>query len=95
MTIHKSIAVGTNDSVQSQAAVLRAARRAQAADVPLAVLPVVDDRRAAALATYSGKASMVVMGSVRTHLGCVLADRALQVAATAAKVPVAVAGTAP
>ena len=94
MTIHTSITVGTNDSVQSQAAVLWAARRAQAADVPLAVLHVVEDRRAAALGKYSGKASMMVTGSGSTHLGCVRADRALQVAATA-KVPVAVAGTAP
>jgi nucleotide-binding universal stress UspA family protein len=135
MTIHKPIAVGTNDSAQSQAAVLWAARRAQRANVPLVILHVVDDRWVAdpypwfgvleeagdkllqtaagrirgtfqvpvttrllngsvggALAKYSGKASMLVVGSGTGHLGGVLADRALQVAATA-KVPVAVVGT--
>jgi nucleotide-binding universal stress UspA family protein len=44
MTSHKPIAVGTNDSAQSQSAVLWAARRAHRADLPLVILHVVDDR---------------------------------------------------
>jgi nucleotide-binding universal stress UspA family protein len=44
------------------------------------------------LANYSRKASMLVIGSGSGHLGGTLADRALQVAASA-KVPVAVVGT--
>ena len=44
MTSQKPIAVGTNDSAQSQAAVLWAARRAHRAGLPLVVLHVVDDR---------------------------------------------------
>jgi nucleotide-binding universal stress UspA family protein len=44
------------------------------------------------LAKYSGKTSMVVVGSGTGHLGGSLADRALQVAASS-KVPVAVVGT--
>jgi len=44
MTSRKPIAVGTNDSAQSQAAVLWAARRAHRADLPLVILHVVDDR---------------------------------------------------
>lgn len=135
MLSRKPIAVGTNDSAQSQAAVLWAARRAEEANVPLVILHVVDDRWVAepypwigvleesgekllevaadrvrgafpiaittrlltgsvggSLAKYSGKASMVVVGSGTGHLGGSLADRALQVAASA-KVPVAVVGT--
>ena len=135
MTTHKPIAVGTNDSAQSQAAVLWAVRRANQEKVPLVILHVVDDRWVAepypwigaleeageklletaanrvrgtlpitittklltgsvggSLAKYSGKASMVVVGSGSGHLGGSLADRALQVAASS-KVPVAVVGT--
>lgn len=135
MTTRKPIAVATNDSPQSQAAVLWAARRAERAGVPLVILHVVDDRWVAepypwigvleeagdkllqtaagrirgafpinvttrlltgsvggSLAKYSGKASMVVVGSGTGHLGGSLADRALQVAASS-KVPVAVVGT--
>lgn len=44
MSSQKPIAVGTNDSAQSQAAVLWAARRAHRANVPLVILHVVDDR---------------------------------------------------
>jgi len=44
MTSHKPIAVGTNDSAQSQSAVLWAARRAHRAGLPLVILHVVDDR---------------------------------------------------
>ena len=44
MTSQKPIAAGTNDSAQSQAAVLWAARRAHRAGLPLVVLHVVDDR---------------------------------------------------
>ncbi|KRE82716.1 universal stress protein [Arthrobacter sp. Soil764] len=44
MTSQKPIAVGTNDSAQSQAAVLWAARRAHQAGLPLVVVHVVDDR---------------------------------------------------
>ncbi|GGH92701.1 universal stress protein [Arthrobacter liuii] len=44
MSSQKPIAVGTNDSAQSQSAVLWAARRARRADLPLVVLHVVDDR---------------------------------------------------
>ena len=44
MTSQKPIAVGTNDSAQSQAAVLWAARRAHRAGLPLVILHVVDDR---------------------------------------------------
>ncbi|MFF1879964.1 universal stress protein [Pseudarthrobacter sp. NPDC058196] len=44
MPSQKPIAVGTNDSAQSQAAVLWAARRAQRANLPLVILHVVDDR---------------------------------------------------
>jgi len=44
MTSQKPIAVGTNDSAQSQAAVLWAARRAHRANLPLVILHVVDDR---------------------------------------------------
>jgi nucleotide-binding universal stress UspA family protein len=43
------------------------------------------------LAKFSGKASMMVIGSGTFHLGGTLADRALQVAASS-KVPVAVVG---
>lgn len=135
MTTRKPIAAATNDSPQSQAAVLWAARRAQRAGLPLVILHVVDDRWASepypwtgvleeagdkllqtaagrirgafpigvttrlltgsvggSLAKYSGKASMVVVGSGTGHLGGTLADRALQVAASS-KVPVAVVGT--
>lgn len=135
MTTRKPIAVATNDSPQSQAAVLWAARRAERSGLPLVILHVVDDRWAAdpypwigvleeagdkllqtaagrirgafpisvttrlltgsvggSLAKYSGKASMVVVGSGTGHLGGTLADRALQVAASS-KVPVAVVGT--
>ncbi|MFP5367136.1 MAG: universal stress protein, partial [Actinomycetes bacterium] len=135
MTTRKPIAVATNDSPQSQAAVLWAARRAERAGVPLVILHVVDDRWVAepypwigvleeagdrllqtaagrvrdafpitittrlltgsiggSLAKYSGKTSMLVIGSGTGHLGGSLADRALQVAASA-KVPVAVVGT--
>lgn len=135
MTSRKPIAVGTNESAQSQEAVLWAARRAERAGLPLVILHVVDDRWVAdpypwfgvleeagdqllktaagrirgafpipvttrllngsvggELARYSGKASMLVVGSGSGHLGGSLADRALQVAASA-KVPVAVVGT--
>ena len=135
MSSQKPIAVGTNDSAQSQAAVLWAARRAHRANLPLVIVHVVDDRWIAepypwfgtlqqageellktaagrlegsvpvtpatemltgsvggALAKYSKKTSMMVIGSGSGHLGGALADRALQVA-TAAKVPVAVIGT--
>ncbi|TNB72107.1 universal stress protein [Arthrobacter sp. BB-1] len=135
MTTRKPIAVATNDSPQSQAAVLWAARRAERSGLPLVILHVVDDRWMAepypwigvleeagdkllqtaagrirgafpigvttrlltgsvggSLAKYSGKASMVVVGSGTGHLGGSLADRALQVAASS-KVPVAVVGT--
>lgn len=135
MTNRKPIAAATNDSPQSQAAVLWAARRAERAGLPLVVLHVVDDRWVAepypwigvleeagdrllqtaagrvreafpitittrlltgsiggSLAKYSGKASMLVVGSGTGHLGGSLADRALQVAASS-KVPVAVVGT--
>jgi nucleotide-binding universal stress UspA family protein len=44
MSSRKPIAVGTNDSAQSQAAVLWAARRAHRANLPLVILHVVDDR---------------------------------------------------
>ncbi|TDT80431.1 nucleotide-binding universal stress UspA family protein [Arthrobacter sp. AG258] len=44
MSSQKPIAVGTNDSAQSQAAVLWAARRAHDAKLPLVILHVVDDR---------------------------------------------------
>jgi nucleotide-binding universal stress UspA family protein len=44
MTTRKPIAAATNDSPQSQAAVLWAARRAERAGVPLVILHVVDDR---------------------------------------------------
>lgn len=47
MTSQKPIAVGTNGSAQSQAAVLWAARRAQRAGLPLVVLhvhPIIDSR---------------------------------------------------
>lgn len=134
MTSRKPIAVGTNDSAQSQEAVIWAARRAEKAGLPLVILHVVDDRWVAdpypwfgvleeagdqllktaagrirgafpipvttrllngsiggELAKYSGKASMLVVGSGSGHLGGSLADRALQVAASA-KVPVAVIG---
>lgn len=135
MTTRKPIAVATNDSPQSQAAVLWAARRAERSGLPLVILHVVDDRWIAepypwigvleeagdkllqtaagrirgtfpisvttrlltgsvggSLAKYSGKASMVVVGSGTGHPGGSLADRALQVAASS-KVPVAVVGT--
>jgi nucleotide-binding universal stress UspA family protein len=135
MTIRKPIAVGTNDSAQSQAAVLWAARCAQHHGLPLLIVHVVDDRWVAepypfigvleqaggkllesaavrvreaipinvttqlltgsiggALAKFSGKASLLVVGSGSFHLGGTLADRALQVAASS-KVPVAVVGT--
>ncbi|MDQ0664117.1 nucleotide-binding universal stress UspA family protein [Arthrobacter ulcerisalmonis] len=135
MTSQKPIAVGTNDSAQSQAAVLWAARRAHRFGLPLVIVHVVDDRWVAepypwfgtlqqvgeellktaagrlegtvpvtpdtelltgsvggALAKYSKRTSMMVIGSGSGHLGGALADRALQVA-TAAKVPVAVVGT--
>jgi nucleotide-binding universal stress UspA family protein len=135
MTSRKPIAVATDDSPQSQAAVLWAARRAEKAGLPLVLLHVVDDRWVAepypwfgvleeagdqllktaagrirgatpvpvttrlltgsvggSLAKYSRKASMLVIGSGSGHLGGTLADRALQVAASA-KVPVAVVGT--
>ncbi|BCW19348.1 hypothetical protein NtRootA9_20560 [Arthrobacter sp. NtRootA9] len=135
MTSRKPIAVATDDSPQSQAAVLWAARRSEKAGLPLVLLHVVDDRWVAepypwfgvleeagdqllktaagrirgatpvpvttrlltgsvggSLANYSRKASMLVIGSGSGHLGGTLADRALQVAASA-KVPVAVVGT--
>lgn len=44
MTTHKPIAVATNDSAQSQAAVLWAAARAKRAGLPLVILHVADDR---------------------------------------------------
>ncbi|MGO4235654.1 universal stress protein [Pseudarthrobacter sp. YAF2] len=44
MSSQKPIAVGTNDSAQSQAAVLWAARRAHRANLPLVIVHVVDDR---------------------------------------------------
>lgn len=130
----KPIAVATNDSEQSRAAVNWAARRAENNKLPLTILHVVDDRWLAepspwikgleeagdrllqavatrareafpisintqlltgsvgrSLGKYSGKASMLVMGSGSGHLGGSLADRALQVAATS-KCPVAVVG---
>lgn len=135
MNTGKPIAVGTNDSAQSQAAVTWAARRAERTNVPLVILHVVDDRWLAAshrwvealeetgekllkvaagrvresfpieittklmtgsvggsLRKYSGKISMLVVGSGSGHLGGSLSDLALQVAA-AAKCPVAVVGT--
>ena len=135
MTTRKPIAVGTNGSAQSQAAVVWAARRAQRTGLPLLIIHVVDDRWVAepypfigvleeaggkllesaavrvrdavpitvttellagsvggALAKFSSKASMLVVGSGGFHLGGTLADRALQVAASS-KVPVAVVGT--
>jgi nucleotide-binding universal stress UspA family protein len=135
MKTQKPIAVATNESSQSQAAVMWAARRAERAGLPLVILHVVDDRWVAdpnpwiralreagdrllqtaasrtreafqisistqlltgsvggALGKYSGKASMMVIGSGSGHLGGSLADRALQVAASA-KCPVAVVGT--
>lgn len=135
MKTDKPIAVATNDSAQSQSAVMWAAHRAERARVPLVIVHVVDDRWMAdpypwikalreagdkllqtaarrareasqvnmstrlltgsvggALGKYSGKASMVVIGSGAGHLGGSLADRALQVAA-ASKCPVAVVGT--
>lgn len=48
MSTSKPIAVGTNDSAQSQAAVVWAARRAEQAKVPLVIVHVVDDRWLAA-----------------------------------------------
>jgi nucleotide-binding universal stress UspA family protein len=130
----KPIAVATNESVQSQAAVRWAAARAARAGVPLVILHVVDDRWVAEpvswtgilvekggelldiaagrvrgtvpvdittkvlegsiageLRRYSGKVSMLVVGSGAPHLGGSLTDRALQIAA-AAKCPVAVIG---
>jgi nucleotide-binding universal stress UspA family protein len=130
----KPIAVATNDSAQSQAAVRWAAARAARAGVPLVILHVVDDRWVAEpvswtgilmekggelldiaagrvrgtvpvdittkvlegsiageLRRYSGKVSMLVVGSGAPHLGGSLTDRALQIAA-AAKCPVAVIG---
>ncbi|MGX1161224.1 nucleotide-binding universal stress UspA family protein [Arthrobacter sp. SLBN-100] len=130
----KPIAVATNESAQSQAAVRWAAARAARAGVPLVILHVVDDRWVAEpvswtgillekgselldvaakrvrgtvpidittkvlegsiageLRRYSGKVSMLVVGSGAPHLGGSLTDRALQVAA-AAKCPVAVIG---
>ncbi|MFF1251585.1 universal stress protein [Pseudarthrobacter sp. NPDC058329] len=135
MTTRKPIAVGTDDSARSQAAVLWAAGRAERAGLPLVIVHVVDDRWVAEpypfigvleeaggklldsaalrvqdafsipvstqlltgsvggqLAEFSGKASMVVVGSGGFHLGGTLADRALQVAASS-EVPVAVVGT--
>lgn len=134
MTSRKPIAVGTNDSAQSQEAVRWAARRAEQSGLPLVILHVVDDRWVAdpypwfgvleeagdrllktaagrirgefsipvttrllngsvggELARYSGKASMLVVGSGSGHVGGSLADRALQTAASA-KVPVTVVG---
>jgi nucleotide-binding universal stress UspA family protein len=44
MTSRKPIAVGTNDSVQGQAAVLWAAHRAHRAGLPLVIVHVIDDR---------------------------------------------------
>jgi len=44
MTARKPIAVGTNDSAQSRAAVLWAARRAHRSGLPLVIVHVVDDR---------------------------------------------------
>ncbi|MFP5312931.1 MAG: universal stress protein [Actinomycetes bacterium] len=44
MTSRKPIAVATNDSAQSQAAILWAARRAHRTGLPLVILHVVDDR---------------------------------------------------
>lgn len=44
MTARKPIAVGTNDSAQSRAAVLWAARRAHRSALPLVIVHVVDDR---------------------------------------------------
>jgi nucleotide-binding universal stress UspA family protein len=44
MTSRKPIAVGTDDSARSQAAVLWAARRAERAGLPLVIVHVVDDR---------------------------------------------------
>lgn len=131
----KPIAVATNDSAQSQAAVTWAARRAERDKLPLTILHVVDDRWLAepnpwikglqeagdrllqgaasrareafpisitaqlltgsvgrSLGKYSGKVSMLVVGSGSGHLGGSLADRALQVAATS-KCPVAAVGT--
>ena len=130
----KPIAVATNESAQSQAAVRWAAARAARAGVPLVILHVVDDRWVAEpvswtgilmekggelldiaagrvrgtvpvdittkvlegsiageLRRYSGKVSMLVVGSGAPHLGGSLTDRALQIAA-AAKCPVAVIG---
>jgi nucleotide-binding universal stress UspA family protein len=131
----KPIAVATNDSEQSRAAVAWAAHRAERAKLPLTILHVVDDRWMAepnpwikglheagdrllqavaararqafpisinarlltggvgrTLGKYSGKASMLVVGSGSGHLGGSLADRALQVSASS-KCPVAVIGT--
>ncbi|MET1087349.1 MAG: universal stress protein [Arthrobacter sp.] len=134
MTTRKPIAVATNDSAQSRAAVQWAARRAQREGLPLLIVHVVDDRWVAepypfigvleeagqkllesaavrvresvtvpvstklltgsvsgSLAKFSGKASLMVIGSGTFHLGGTLADRALQLAASS-KVPVAVVG---
>ncbi|VXB40559.1 hypothetical protein ARTHRO9AX_160069 [Arthrobacter sp. 9AX] len=134
MSARKPIAVATNDSAQSRAAVQWAARRAQREGLPPLIVHVVDDRWVAepypfigvleeagrkllesaavrvqepvtipvttklltgsisgSLAKFSGKASLLVVGSGSFHLGGILADRALQ-AAAASKVPVAVVG---
>jgi nucleotide-binding universal stress UspA family protein len=134
MKTDKPIAVATNDSAQSQSAVMWAVRRAERARLPLVIVHVVDDRWMAdpypwikalreagdkllqtaarrareasqasistrlltgsvggALGKFSGKASMMVIGSGSGHLGGSLADRALQVAASS-KCPVAVVG---
>lgn len=67
----------------------RRAREASRADISTRLLT---GSVGGALGKYSGKASMLVIGSGSGHLGGALADRALQVAASS-KCPVAVVGT--
>ncbi|MDE8668839.1 universal stress protein [Pseudarthrobacter sp. H3Y2-7] len=55
MRSSKPIAVATNDSPQSQAAVEWAARRAAGADLPLVILYVVDDRWVAEPVPWTGE----------------------------------------
>ncbi|MGO4186613.1 universal stress protein [Pseudarthrobacter sp. TAF60_1] len=55
MRTSKPIAVATNDSPQSRAAVEWAARRAASADLPLVILNVVDDRWVAEPVPWTGE----------------------------------------
>ncbi|MEO8283074.1 MAG: universal stress protein, partial [Pseudarthrobacter sp.] len=55
MRTSKPIAVATNDSPQSRAAVEWAARRAASADLPLVILHVVDDRWLAEPMPWAGE----------------------------------------